>query len=141
MTCSDQKPTTTRNALWRYFVRGKHGFFVSQQHISYMNNGSAAAGMGDRLATIDMVRKVGGALWPKSGGCPLLCPFCRGAGSPSNIMLPGPRPTSVPSGILIHPTVWPQYTNVTDRQTDRQTGQRSRSIGRTVTCSGRQKIY
>jgi len=24
--------------------------------------------------------------------------------------------TSVPSGIFIHPTVWPQYTNVTDRQ-------------------------
>jgi len=23
---------------------------------------------------------------------------------------------------LIHPTVWPQYTNVTDKQTDRQTG-------------------
>ena len=33
---------------------------------------------------------------------------------------PGPRPTSVPSGILIHPIIWPQYTNVTDR-TDRQT--------------------
>jgi len=33
-----------------------------------------------------------------------------------NTMWPGPRPTSVPSGILIHPTVWPQYTNVTDRQ-------------------------
>ena len=32
---------------------------------------------------------------------------------------------------LIHPTVWPQYTNVTDRtgQTDRQ---QSDSIGRTV---------
>jgi len=29
-----------------------------------------------------------------------------------------PRPTSKPSGILIHPTVWPQYTNVTDTQTD-----------------------
>jgi len=31
--------------------------------------------------------------------------------------------TSMPSFILIHPTVWPQYTNVTDRQTgqDRQT--------------------
>jgi len=28
----------------------------------------------------------------------------------------------VPSFILIRPTVWPQYTNVTDR-TDRQTGQ------------------
>jgi len=29
-------------------------------------------------------------------------------------MSPGPTPTSVPSGILIHPTVWPQYANVTD---------------------------
>jgi len=37
-----------------------------------------------------------------------------------------PRPTCVPSFILIRPTVWPQYTNVTERigqtgQTDRQT--------------------
>jgi len=45
---------------------------------------------------------------------------------------------SVPSGILVHPTVRPQYTNVTDRQT-RQTGQRFHSIGRTVTCYGRPK--
>jgi len=45
-------------------------------------------------------------------------------------------PTSVPSGIMIHPTVWPQYTNVTDRQTG-QTGQRSSSIGRTATYNGR----
>jgi len=29
-------------------------------------------------------------------------------GSPCNTMWPGPRPTSLPSGILIHPTVWPQ---------------------------------
>jgi len=35
----------------------------------------------------------------------------------SNTMSPGPRPTSVPSGILIHPTIWPQYTGY--RQTDR----------------------
>jgi len=42
---------------------------------------------------------------------------------------PGPRPTSIPTGIVIHPTVSPQYTNVTDRQTDRQ---RSDSIRRTV---------
>jgi len=34
----------------------------------------------------------------------------------------------MPSFMLIHPIVWPQYTNVTDR-TDRQ---RSDSIGRTV---------
>jgi len=35
-----------------------------------------------------------------------------GAGSPFKTMWPGPRPTCVPSFILIHPTVWPQYTNV-----------------------------
>jgi len=83
--------------------------------------------MGDRLATIDMAGKVGrGAAVPLSVG---------GAGSPSNTMKPWLWRTSVPSGILIHPTVWPQYTNVTDRQTV----QRSRSIERTVTCSGRAK--
>ena len=43
-----------------------------------------------------------------------------GDGSPSNTMRPRPRPTSMPSCILIHPTVWPQCTEVTDRQ-DRQT--------------------
>ena len=46
---------------------------------------------------------------------------------PSNAMWPGPRPTAVPSFILIHPTIWPQYTNVTDR-----TAQWSDSIGQTV---------
>jgi len=40
-----------------------------------------------------------------------------GAETPSNTVWPGTRPTSVPSGILIHPSVWPQYT--TDIQTDR----------------------
>jgi len=38
-------------------------------------------------------------------------PFLREAGSPSNTMSPGPRPTSVPSGILIHQAVWPQETS------------------------------
>jgi len=42
-----------------------------------------------------------------------------GAGSSSNTMWPGLRPTCVPSFTLIHPTVWPQYTNITDRETDR----------------------
>jgi len=51
-------------------------------------------------------------------------------------MSPEPRPTSVPSGILILSTVWPQYSNVTGRQT----GKRFRSIGRTVTCNGRPKL-
>jgi len=42
----------------------------------------------------------------KVGAVPLLGT----AGSPSNTMWPGPRPASVPSGILIHPAVWPQQT-------------------------------
>ena len=41
--------------------------------------------------------------------------WCERAGSPCNTMSLGPRPTSLPSGTLIHPTVWPQYTNVADR--------------------------
>ena len=75
--------------------------------ISTVNKSSAVAEMGDRLATIDEGRKVGAAV-PLSLG---------GAGYPSNTMWPGPSPTSVPSGIVIRPTVWPQYTNVTDRTT------------------------
>jgi len=52
-----------------------------------------------RLATTDIGRKQGREL----------CPLCwEGAGSPSNTKSPALRPTSVPSGILIHPTVWPQ---------------------------------
>jgi len=76
----------------------------------HFNKNSAVAEMGDRLATIDIGRKLG-----------LLFPFLEGAGSLPNTMWPGPRPTFVPSGILIHPTVWPQYTNVTDRQTGQTT--------------------
>jgi len=56
--------------------------------------------MGHRLATIDMGRK-------ERSCC---APFGGGAASPSNTMSPGPRPTSVPSGILIHPSVWLQRT-------------------------------
>ena len=37
-----------------------------------------------------------------------------GTGFPSETMWPGPRPTCMPSFVLIHRTVWPQYTNVTD---------------------------
>jgi len=52
------------------------------------------------------------------GGCCAPIFFGEGAESSSNTMWPRPRPTSIQSGILIHPTVWPQYTNATDR-TDR----------------------
>jgi len=61
------------------------------------------------LATTDMGRKLGG-----------LCPFGDDELDPHLTMWPGPRPTCMPSVILIQPTVWPQYTNVTDR-TDTQT--------------------
>jgi len=82
---------------------------------------SAVAEMGDRLARTDMGRKVGRQL----------CPFPWRAGSPSNTMWPGSRPTSLPSGTLIHQTVWSQCTNVMDR-TDRTDRQRSDRIGRSV---------
>ena len=40
---------------------------------------------------------------PKSEGCALPLSVWVRAGSPSNTMSPGSKPTSVPSGILIHP--------------------------------------
>ena len=55
---------------------------------------------------------------PKSGAAVPLS--VGGAGSPSNTVSPRPRPTSIPSGSLNNPAVWPQYANVTDRKkTDR----------------------
>ena len=52
-----------------------------------------------RLATIDMAES-----W---GLRPL---FGEGAGSTSNTMSLGPKSTCIPSGILIHPAVWPHQT-------------------------------
>ena len=77
---------------------------------------------------------------PKIGGAVPI--WGRGAGSPSNTMWPGPRPTCVPSFVLIRPTVWPQCTNVTDRtdRTDSQDRQRTDSIGRTVLQTVAQKL-
>jgi len=49
----------------------------------------------------------------------------------------GVSPCTMPSFILIHPTVWPQYTNVTDRQTGQQW---SDSIGRIVLQMVAQKL-
>jgi len=65
------------------------------------NKCSAVAEMGDRLATIDMGRKLKGVV-----------PLLVGGGSwlPCNTMRPWPRPTFVPSGILIYPTAWPKQT-------------------------------
>jgi len=82
------------------------------------------------------------------------------AGSPSDTMPPGPRTTSIPGGILIHPAVWPQQAKgagspsnnvaraeaylhakfhldafnrlATIRQRYRQDRQQSDSVGRTI---------
>jgi len=61
------------------------------QYMQCSNKCLAVAEMGDCLATIDMEGTLGGA------------------GSPYNTMWPGPRPTSVPNGILIYARIWPQY--------------------------------
>ena len=45
--------------------------------------------------------------WAEKWGC---APFSGDVGPPSNAMLPGSRPTCVPSGILIHPAIWSQQT-------------------------------
>jgi len=42
-------------------------------------------------------------MWAENWGCARFLE--RGAGSPSSTMWPEPRPTSIPSGILIHPSV------------------------------------
>jgi len=82
-----------------------------------------------RLATTVMGRKLRAV--PLSGA---------GARSPSNTMWSGTRPTCATSFVLIHPTDWPQYTNVADRQTDRTDRQRSDSIERTALQTVAQKL-
>jgi len=69
-----------------------------------MNKSSAVSQMGDRGHNRH---------GPKRGGNSC-APFAGGAESPSNTMWPGPRSTSVPSGIFIHPTGWPQQTRTTN---------------------------
>ena len=63
---------------------------------SVNNKSSAVAEMGDRGHNRH---------GPKRRGC--CTHFAGEAGSPSNTMWPGPRSTSVPSGVFIHPAVWP----------------------------------
>jgi len=91
-----------------------------------MSRITAVAEMGYRLATTDIGRKVGAAVPSHGKGTatptfrPMsVVPFPWRQLGPHLAVSPEPRLISVPSGILIHPTIWPQYTNVTDKQ-DRQ---------------------
>jgi len=67
---------------------------------------------GDRLYKCSAVAEMGDRLANRHG--PKIEELCScfggGAGSPCNTLWPGPRPTFVPSAILIHPAVWPQQT-------------------------------
>jgi len=82
---------------WTLMGPRKHKFSLIQTrgakvpNDTLCNKGSAVAEMGDCARANK---------WAENWG--LLCPFpVRGASSPSNTMWHGPRPTSVPSGILI----------------------------------------
>ena len=79
-------------AVWRRGASCDRSVCISE------NKCSAVAEMGDCFATIEKAKNCGeGALLVGAG-----------AGSPYNAMWPGPRPIFVPSGVLIHPAVWPQ---------------------------------
>jgi len=74
--------------------------FHCQLVLVSFNKSSAGAEMGDHGHNRHGPKRGGGAAVPLSWG----------AGSPSNTMRPGPRSASVPSGVFIHPAIWPQQT-------------------------------
>ena len=99
-------------ALTVSILKTLHGIIQYSLCKACHNKSSAVAEMGDCFCHNRHGPKRHG---PKSGGgC--CAPFHGGSWSSSNTMSPGPRRISVPSGILIHPTVWPQYSNVIDKQ-------------------------
>jgi len=91
-----------RKITWHYETNWSTAPLKERQARSWRNNSKclASAEMGDRLATTDMGQKLGGCAPFGSGG----------VGSPCNTMWPGPKPTFVQSGILIHRVVWTQQT-------------------------------
>jgi len=58
------------------------------------------------------------AWWVTWGCCRCRCVLIRSPPTITTVISPAPRPTSVPSFILIHPTVWPQF-HQRHRQADR----------------------
>jgi len=69
----------------------------SVQESPSVNKSSAAAEIGDRGHNRPGMERGGDAV-----------PLSWRAGTPSNTMWPGLRSTSIPSGVFIHPAVWPQ---------------------------------
>jgi len=93
--------------------------YITGTQMTTNNKNSATADMGDHAREVG--QKVGG-----KGCCTKWHPH------------PPSRLATIDSGILINPTIWPQHTNVTDRQ-DRQTAHRSDSTGRIVLQTVAQK--
>jgi len=105
---------------------------------------------GPRSTTVPSGILIHPAVWPQqtwaadytdenfeSGGC---CPFREGgAGSPSKKVWPGPRPSYLHTKAHLDPSNRLATIHQRHRQ-DRQTGQRSDSIGRTVLQTVAQKL-
>jgi len=70
---------------------------VNQIYRHLNDKSSAVAEMGDRGHNRHGPKRGRGAV-----------PLSWSAGNPSNTMWPARRSTSVPSGVFIHPAVWPQ---------------------------------
>ena len=83
-------------------------------HLTQMRPTPKPASIPKRLTTIDMGLKLGEAVLP----------FFLGVKLSSHLTQCG-LGLSILSFIWVHPNVWPQYTNVRDRQ-DRQTGRQNR---------------
>ena len=93
----------------------KKGGRAPPQFSAHLYCGQTAAcikiplGMEVRLSPGDFVLDGDQARYPKEGRC--CAPFVgAGSGTPSNTMWPGPRSTSISSGVLLHAAVWPQQT-------------------------------
>ena len=99
--CRGEPPSYSKpSQRLRHFNYLTFGASFYSHHKSHLHKCSAVAEMGDRLATIDMDRKLGAVpLWTRDSWVPIY-----------NTMWPGPRPISLPSGIFVHPAVWPQQT-------------------------------
>jgi len=80
-------------------VMGKFKFKVAVRFFGrpFVQELSSSWDVATTVATIDMALKERGAV-----------PLSRSAGNPSNTMWPAPMSTSVPSGVFIHPAIWPQ---------------------------------
>jgi len=85
-----------------YARTGHEKLFKRRFRLDVRQELSSIVGIGDRGHNRHGPKKGEGAAVPLS----------RRAETPSNTMWPEPRSTSVPSGVFMHPAVWPQYIGI-----------------------------